>query len=233
MSRDFGGQPFGIVYNDYDRVNLRLWRRLRPAAVQIVERCGLPAGRISCVLFVGNYDTTPFGIHIDPSRNVISFGVVGRKRLLAWPAGYFSGREDAPKMTVANGVAILAEPDAFMDEVEILEYGPNDMIYWPSSYWHCVSQNGGGEVHVSINILFDSQLTLSQLIASRIEPMLRQRLGERNSVRSHWTSFTEELPAEISAGIDSLEEAARSGELRKEFERYWMMQAMPYARNRN
>jgi ribosomal protein L16 Arg81 hydroxylase len=93
------------------------------------------------VLFFGNYDKTPQGIHKDPV-DIFLFVIEGRKKMYLWPEEFFhEGDHDA---RLDSDFAVLRR-DAI-----VLEGEPGDVIYWPSGYWHVGESVGGLSLSLSL-----------------------------------------------------------------------------------
>ena len=224
LSRQLGARTFGLVLNNYQRINTGVWNQLRGIVGEIIGRVGFPSRDVQCVLFVGNYRNTPMGIHVDRATNVLSFGVHGSKRMLAWPNEYFSGRRDARIVSRGpSSMSVLANPHDFVDDATLLNYGPLDMAYWPESYWHCIHQptSATDEVHVSVNLTFRSNERLSDLLSGVVATKLMEDLGASNELYQHWKLDTSDVPPDIEAGLDALERAVSSGALRQRVRKAW------------
>ena len=134
------GQYFGLILNGFQAYDAELWRRMREFLRGLfTEIASQPM--VEGVLFFGNYDKTPRGIHIDPV-DVFLFVIEGRKKMYLWPKEFFQAGDNDE--LVHSDFAVLRR-DAL-----ILEGEPGDVIYWPSSYWHVGESVGGLSVSLSL-----------------------------------------------------------------------------------
>jgi len=135
-----GGRRFGLAINLCHLHHWSLWLRLR----EIVRELAPDGPRLYAhpVLFLGNYDRTPFGIHRD-EVSTFMFVLSGRKRLHVWEPRAF--RDDADERLTAAGAARRPAPT-------VLEAGVGEAIFWPVGYWHVGESVGGLSVSVNLGL---------------------------------------------------------------------------------
>jgi len=133
------GLCFGLILNGFQAYDAELWRRMREFLRGLLTEISIQP-MVEGVLFFGNYDKTPRGIHKDPV-DIFLFVIEGRKKMYLWPEPFFQGGDDA---RLHSDFAILRR-DAL-----VLEGEPGDVIYWPSGYWHVGEAVGGLSVSLSL-----------------------------------------------------------------------------------
>lgn len=134
------GQCFGLILNGFQAYDAELWRRVREFLRGLLTEISIQP-MVEGVLFFGNYDKTPRGIHKDPV-DIFLFVIEGRKKMYLWPEAFFQGGDHDARLN--SDFAILRR-DAL-----ILEGEPGDVIYWPSGYWHVGESVGGLSLSLSL-----------------------------------------------------------------------------------
>ena len=124
VTQQIRGQRFGLVAEDIQCDDARLWLRLREFVKNLYAVTGWPGWTRPRRRCSGNYRNTPFGVHRDPSA-VFTFVLHGHKRILAWPRAFFEDKED---MTNRLGY------ERYRGEAIVLEGDPGDVIYLPTGY---------------------------------------------------------------------------------------------------
>jgi 50S ribosomal protein L16 3-hydroxylase len=190
MGRSFNKLPFGLVVNNYQAYDALTFLRLREFLRGLYELTGFPANVSEAIVFLGNYEKTPFGLHKDQDSNC-TFVIAGRKRILAWPAECF------PEPRKWNSLSY----ERFRDKAIVLEGEPGDLLYWPSTYWHIGEGNG------------DLALTLSLVIRLQkhpqdIFPALASIVTERLRAVAEAEVFPL-YPQRLQAGADQSRRIAR------------------------
>lgn len=141
VSRELG-KDWSFVLNSAQAVSLELYRHARDVLVQLREtEAGLPAGVSDCFIVAGSYSTGPTQIHKD-TADVFLFVAEGVKTMLLWPYDVLSGHAAQDADPLHNYVALKIDPSAVNARPLRLTGGPGDVLYWPSSYWHCAESNG-------------------------------------------------------------------------------------------
>ena len=130
LSRDEKFDEFGIIVDAPHVHHDRIWLLLRGILDEMYRYVGMPKQHIHSDAFIGNYKTTPFGIHKDPLHNLM-FMAQGTRSMSFWL--------DAP-----DG----ASHDASAKQA--FEVRPGDLLYWPPQYWH-MGENSR-DVAISINV---------------------------------------------------------------------------------
>jgi hypothetical protein len=140
VRRSSGGKRFGLVIVDYPDFDVQIQRRieqfLRPLKVA-------PGPRIKSktLLFVGDYERTPVGIHKDPHGTFV-FVIEGRKRFRTWPSDFFPADKGTGRLRYRQ----------FLPDAITLEGAAGDLIYWPSSYWHIGEPLGGFSISLNVGV---------------------------------------------------------------------------------
>ncbi|MGH7390881.1 MAG: JmjC domain-containing protein [Candidatus Rokuibacteriota bacterium] len=153
VTRQIQGQRFGLVAEDIQADDARLWLRLREFVKNLYPVTGWPGEKAKASVFLGNYRNTPFGVHRDRSA-VFTFVVHGRKRILAWPRRFFEDKED---MTNRLGY------ERYRSEAIVLEGEPGDILYLPTGLWHIGEDAGGLSMTVTLTLFMEPRVSPSLL----------------------------------------------------------------------
>jgi cupin superfamily protein len=216
VSRQIDGRRFGVVAEDIQRDDARLWLRLREFVRDLYTVTGWPGEKAKSSVFLGNYRTTPFGVHRDPSA-VFTFILHGRKRLLAWPPAFFDGKED---MTNRIGY------ERYRREAVILEGEPGDIVYLPAGHWHTGEDAGGLAMTVTLTLFMEPRASSSlvaltqQLVNGRVATVNRTvaetlRPGRRTPSRTG-------LARTARQAAHALRSLCRGPELDLSLASYWL-----------
>ncbi len=165
------GRRFAIRLREYAEFDPQSWFRIRDFLRPLFERVGIPASPTHAVLFVGDYATTPFGVHRDYHGTFVFVGA-GRKRFRTWRPTAFGKSE--PTGDIDYGARIGA--------AETLEGGPGDILYWPSDRWHVGEGEAGFSATLSIAV--GSAVGLPVEVDSIVEPARRKGAHAAPSKRS-------------------------------------------------
>lgn len=168
LRRISGGQnEVGLNLQSLQVGSPALWFRLRSFVRGLLQGVPLPSQRWDVDCFLGNYRTTPFGIHAD-SASVFAFGVMGRRTYYAWPQAYFQpGHPDLHQAGEQSWQKHLKHAIR-------LELTPGRAIYWPSSHWHVVTSDGSPSLVVQLSAYFGASLPryFGQLVTRHLEQTL-------------------------------------------------------------
>lgn len=215
VSDSLSGDPCGIVVNNIHLYCPRLWSFFESLTADLASHVGIPGSMVHSAMLIGNYTTTPFGIHRDDA-GVLTFVVKGPKRMLVWPYNYFANRRDVIRI----GDTVLAEPESFADDALVLEAGPGDIMYWPSSYWH-VAVETEKHVHATVSLGYWFMSSISGIVADAVREALNRDLREEAAYMGSWQNPTSTLPAELERAADALDRLIEAGEIRRRIEEYW------------
>jgi 50S ribosomal protein L16 3-hydroxylase len=141
ISRSLNGARFGLVVVEYPSFDARIQKRVRQFLRPLQELISSGV-KPKTLLFMGNYERTPVGIHRDLHGTFV-FVIEGRKRFRAWPGSFFP---DAGKIT---GRLRYRQ---FLAGSITLEGTAGDLIYWPSSYWHIGEPVGGFSISLNVGV---------------------------------------------------------------------------------
>lgn len=134
----------GIAVNHLQAGSSVLFGRVVPFLDALYSRIGVPTGGALLDLFAGTYRQSFVGLHKD-EQDVFTFVLSGRKRFLLWPFetladrfGVGEGARFRPHTLTEWGGRL----ETLRDDAMVVEAGPRDVIYWPSSYWHIAESDG-------------------------------------------------------------------------------------------
>lgn len=140
--RSSGTQTFALKFHDIQKyADFEFWLKLKKICQSFNQKCGFSA-HVESVLFMGNYDSTPIGIHKD-SGSVFKFVIKGKKQIRLWPAHYFKSNNHKPQ--------IHNYSEHLKDSI-LIEGNAGDIIYWPKTYWH-IAENSS-ETSASLSLAF-------------------------------------------------------------------------------
>jgi len=197
VTRMLQGQRFGLVVDELQGDDPELWLRLRELLRGLYAVTGVPGEQAKAGMFLGNYETTPFGVHRGRA-GVLMFVVSGRKRILAWPDAYFHGKED---------LTYRLDYGPYVKDAIVLEGEPGDILYWPSDHWHIGEDvDGGVSMAISLTLFMEPSVApdllkeVRRLLEARMAPAHRAaaaalRPGRRPSTRGLTTSATRAVRA--------------------------------------
>ena len=139
MTKKLNGQRFAFVLNGgFLPHHAQLWRRTRDFLHGLFAR--VPPQQSLSAIFLGNDESTPFGVHQDNSAN-FQFIIEGRKRMHLWTDEFVRNKKE---------VQGTHHYEKFLNDAITLEGEPGDVFYWPSSTWHIGECLGGLSVGLSV-----------------------------------------------------------------------------------
>jgi hypothetical protein len=142
LQRDHGIASFFLVISHLHWFSQAFAANAQRFAREICRRVGVPASSAWSDVYMGNYATSPFGVHLDGASN-FTFGIHGRKTLYLWEPKFYRAHQQA----FASG----HWRDFICDSI-ILDVRAGEMIYWPARFWHVADSHG--ELSVTVNIAF-------------------------------------------------------------------------------
>lgn len=148
VDNSFSGQEYSIILDRIDVALPEMRTRISPLLHHLFDQVGYPVRGIHSCIYAGNYGSTPFGIHVDDCH-VLMASSIGAKKMAFWPREYFENRDDA--MVPGSMAHISQHADKFIEDAEIFELEPNDLLYWPPGYWH-VGMSDSGRFHASLSV---------------------------------------------------------------------------------
>jgi hypothetical protein len=115
----------------------RLCRLLQPFAKTLGEqsRC------VKTTVFVGHYEYTPFGVHVDPYPQ-IQCVTTGDRSALFWKSDYW-----APPLTTEDRLA----PYDHLATADRIAMSSGDAVYWDANVEHAFSSSGGFAIALTIS----------------------------------------------------------------------------------
>lgn len=131
-----GMSTFAIVINHLFEHDERLWTKLCERMQPFFREIGVPFHSIETFLFLGNYDKTPFGIHVDNAAT-FHFPIHGRKHIRLWKPESIAAH---PHLRNAREYADHCA------ESEVVHADPGYALYWPSDRWHIAEGDGSFKV---------------------------------------------------------------------------------------
>ncbi|UYL09329.1 cupin domain-containing protein [Bdellovibrio sp. SKB1291214] len=154
-----------LVCDELLQVNLKKQHLLTDFTDQLYRHVGFPNRFSEMGLYLGNYKKTPFGVHVD-SCGVFSFPVAGTKKFRLWNAAY---GEKHPELDRTFNY------EKNKKHSQLLEVGPGDMTYWPSSEWHIAESDGSFSATWSLGVWVDQPH--KDMVSDSVKELLDKKLG--------------------------------------------------------
>jgi hypothetical protein len=127
-----GLKTYALVINHLFEHDQRSWMQLCERLQPLFRTFGVPFNAIESFLFLGNYEKTPFGVHLD-NAGTFHFPIHGRKQLRLWSPEYVKKHP------------ILENAKDYGDHLEastLVHADPGKALYWPSDRWHIAEGDG-------------------------------------------------------------------------------------------
>lgn len=207
-SKAFDNQPVGLQISRLESAQTSFWPACHRIASAIVDTLGLPASRMHLAAFIGNYPSTPFGIHRD-EVGVLTCCVEGSKRMLLWPGDYFERRK-APMLRESP---LAQDVRRYEDDAIVLAAQPGDVMYWPSSYWH-VAAELDDHVHATLSIGCWLKNDVVEDVMNVLKAAAAQRFGPARSYRGVWPN-SPDVPQQVRHAIEVVTSLVDDGEFER------------------
>ncbi|WP_413613243.1 JmjC domain-containing protein [Bdellovibrio sp. HCB-110] len=205
-----------LVCDELLKVNLNKQHLLTDFTDELYRHVGFPNRFSEMGLYLGNYRKTPFGVHVD-SCGVFSFPVAGLKRFRLWTSAFAKKNP---------GLDRAFKYDKYKKNSQLLEVGPGDMAYWPSSAWHIAESDGSFSATWSLGVWIDQPH--KEVFSESLKDLLDRKLGSVGAtpttpfknLRSK-TGEVAELPETYRKSIELLQNLTAL-ELQETFLKSWM-----------
>ncbi|WP_413560829.1 JmjC domain-containing protein [Bdellovibrio sp. HCB209] len=204
-----------LVCDELLQVNLKKQQYLTEFTDALYRHVGFPNRFSEMGLYLGNYKKTPFGVHVD-SCGVFSFPVAGVKKFRLWPAAYGDKHPELDR---------TFSYEKHKKHSQLLEVGPGDMTYWPSSEWHIAESDGSFSATWSLGVWVDQphkdvfSETLKALIDTKMGSVGEKVTTSFKTLHSQ-NGEVSELPKEYRDSIELLKNLSPS-ELEEAFLQSW------------
>jgi hypothetical protein len=136
VQRAFGSQRFGIILNRGEKFSNRLSRFMAQRLQPLLQKIGMPTEGFLFTIFIGNYDSTPLGIHKDlPGKSVMHFHLgPGGKTMYTWDDDYppAQGRHFQNKKPIEPHLPHATRHD----------FAEGDVYFMPENRFHVGTQDG-------------------------------------------------------------------------------------------
>ncbi|MNK55177.1 Cupin superfamily protein [compost metagenome] len=206
-----------LVCDELLKANLEKQALLTDFTDELYRHVGFPNRFSEMGLYLGNYRKTPFGVHMDRC-GVFSFPVAGVKKFRLWTSAFVKKN---PKLDRAF------EYGKYKKDSQLMEVGPGDMTYWPSSAWHIAESDGSFSATWSLGVWVDQPH--KETFSQSLKGLLDEKLGTAGAATA--TSFktlhessgeVTQLPAAYLQSIELLQ-GLTSLELQETFLKSWMV----------
>lgn len=143
-------KTYALKFHDIHKYcDFSFWIKLKKLCQNYFKQRGFSA-YVENVLFIGNYASTPIGIHKD-SGSVFKFVIQGTKKIRLWEPDYFKLKNHKPN---------IHNYQEHLDQSILLEGNPGDIIYWPKNYWHIGENNSQTSISLSLAFYEKSKIAL-------------------------------------------------------------------------
>lgn len=209
-------EDYCLVCDELLQVNLKKQHLLTNFTDELYRHVGFPNRFSEMGLYLGNYKKTPFGVHVD-SCGVFSFPVAGVKKFRLW----------SPEFVKKNPALDRAfKYDKYKKDSTLLEVGPGDMSYWPSSDWHIAESDGSFSATWSLGVWVDKPH--KNMFSDFLKELLDSKLGKEalkptTSFKTlhNKTGEVTELPGAYRDSMAALQNLSAL-ELQEAFLKSWM-----------
>lgn len=135
--RVFGDKKFGMIINQGERFNLKLSKLIALKLEPFLAKTGIPTEGIIFTLFIGNYESTPLGIHKDlPGKSVMHFHLgPGPKTIYTWDTDKFTNLITHQKYNIK-------QLDALIPFAKKHQFNEGDIYFMPENIYHIGTQQG-------------------------------------------------------------------------------------------
>lgn len=133
VARATGATQIALIAHPLQHHSYALWRTAGGFLAGLFAHTGIPPYGVELGAFIGDYEATPFGVHVDEVDVVMSV-IEGRKRLLAWHPDELT-RAEAATYRPGRRAGIAAR-------AEVLDVRSGDLAYWPAGLWHVAETRG-------------------------------------------------------------------------------------------
>lgn len=206
-----------LVCDELLKVNLKKQALLTDFTDELYRHVGFPNRFAEMGLYLGNYRKTPFGVHVD-NCGVFSFPVVGVKKFRLWTPAFV---QKNPELNRTFDYA------KYKKDSQLIEAGPGDMTYWPSSAWHIAESDGSFSATWSLGIWVDQPH--QEAFSLGLKEILNKKLGANGATTT--TPFktlhedsgeVNQLPAMYLNSIKQLQ-SLTALEIQESFLTTWMV----------
>lgn len=134
--RVFNEKKFGIILNRGEKFNDELSTLVSQAVSPLIKKVGMPTEGLLFTIFIGNYDSTPLGIHKDlPGKSVMHFHLgPGDKTMYTW--------DDEEYLSHTRKVHNNTDVQPHLHYAEKHTFGEGDIYFMPENRFHLGTQSG-------------------------------------------------------------------------------------------
>lgn len=168
--RVFEDKEFGIIINSAEKFNTQLSKIIALKSKPLLDKLGFPIEGINFTLFIGNYKSTPIGIHQDmPGENVIHYHLgPGKKTMLTW------SKEKFEKLEKTHNNKNI---EKFIPYAKEFSYEKGDLYFMPQSVYHI-----GKQKSLSIALTFWFYNHSKKRIIEKLHAVLLEQYVENNDI---------------------------------------------------
>jgi hypothetical protein len=192
MVDTLGGVAFYLLLSNLEATDYILWKWGCDFLRNLYRRVEMNRIGVHYLLFMGNYTSTPLGVHRD-AATFFHFPIEGTKYLRTWPASISSTHP---------GLIGLTKYDEYLNSSQLLKAGRGGAFYMPTSCWH-IGESRDGEFVVSLAL---SMFTFDSLAVPLAQELLSAIAGSVRPVSdsAQWSETIPFNPDDIQASVDHL-----------------------------
>ncbi|RKR80552.1 hypothetical protein BDD43_0673 [Mucilaginibacter gracilis] len=137
VNRAFGDKKFGLIINSGEKFDLQLSKNIALKVKPLLDKVGFPVEGINWTIFIGNYDKTPLGVHVDPpGENVMHFHLgPGPKTMYTWS-------KEEYEALAGNKINDKGELDRLLPYATTYTFGEGDLYFMPQGEYHIGQSDG-------------------------------------------------------------------------------------------
>lgn len=205
-----------LVCDELLKVNLEKQALLTDFTDELYRHVGFPNRFSEMGLYLGNYRKTPFGVHVD-NCGVFSFPVAGRKKFRLWTPAFVKKNPQLNR---------TFQYSKYKKDSQLLEAGPGDMTYWPSSAWHIAESDGSFSATWSLGVWVDQPH--KEMFSQGLKDILDKKMGSAGLLGTTAFNTLHEASGEVHQLPDSyiksieLLQSLTTLELQESFLKTWM-----------
>lgn len=188
VKRTFGDKKFGMIINQGERFNLELSKQIAIKLKPLLDKIGMPTEGFIFTLFVGNYDSTPLGIHLDlPGKSVIHFHLgPGGKKMYTWDTKEYESLVGEKKYN-------NQEVSKYLPYAQEYPFEEGDLYFMPEDTYHIGTQSG-----LSVAIACWCNNKAAYDFATRLQGMVAEKYLEKTQENLK----ADKNPVEDTSGVN-------------------------------
>jgi hypothetical protein len=210
-----GGRKFFLTWNQIHQWSPLVFEKSRKFFSTLYSQVGFPPQFADVMIFMGDYEKTPFGVHVDYAAN-FTFPVLGEKRLRVWSEEY------AKKSSDLKG---SLQYENHLPASTLLASPPKGMIYMPSTAYHIGEPSGA--FTVSYSFVFGMRLSPMSRLFAEVNKIISSKYPSISNDEMMSGEYEDpskgikRLPKEWKDPIRHMKRMLQTGELEEALRESW------------